>query len=91
MHQANVTYKRLSNSVSGLLDDELVMMDIKKGKYFSLNKVATRVWEIIEEPRTQSEICNALLTEYNVDPDTCNNEVSKLLDEMVKLGLVTKK
>ncbi|MCC5940313.1 MAG: PqqD family protein [Balneolaceae bacterium] len=85
------SYQRISNSVSGLLDDELVMMDIEKGKYFSLNSVATRIWDIIEQPHTIPELCELLISEYDVDPDTCKKELSVLLDEMDRMGLIVKK
>ncbi|TVR15130.1 MAG: PqqD family protein [Balneolaceae bacterium] len=85
------SYQRISNSVSGLLDDELVMMDIEKGKYFSLNIVATHIWEYIKEPRTFPEICDYLLSEYDVDEATCKKEVSELITELEKLGLVLRK
>ena len=88
---AEISYQRITNSVSGLLDDELVMMDIEKGKYFSLNLVATHIWEYIKEPRTTPEICEYLLSEYDVDEETCKTEVSELITELEKLGLVLKK
>jgi len=84
------SYQRISNSVGGLLDDELVMMDIEKGKYFSLNKVATHIWDLLKKPHTIPELCELLLSEYDVDPETCKKEVTVLLNEMDKLGLVTK-
>ena len=43
-------YIRNSRTISGRLHDELVMMDMEKGKYFSLNPVATRIWDLLEKP-----------------------------------------
>lgn len=86
----NQSYQRISKSVSGLLDDELVMMDIEKGKYFALNMVATRIWNVLENPHTISSICEKMLDEYEVEPDECKRDVTALLKEMEKLGLVSK-
>lgn len=82
------TYSRNPETISGALHDQLVMMDIQQGKYFSLNPVATRIWELLETPLNLKAICNALLLEYEVTPDQCQNDVQEHLSEMQKLGLV---
>jgi hypothetical protein len=81
-------YIRNSQTLSGRLSDELVMMDINKGKYFSLNKVATRIWDLLENPLDLKELCEKLKFEYEVEDDLCQKEVKEHLAEMVKLGLV---
>ncbi len=85
---ANTMYIRNNETISGRLHDELVMMDIEKGKYFSLNQVATVIWDMLEQPLTLEEICNNLTSEYDVDPAQCKKEVETHLNEMQKLGLI---
>lgn len=79
---------RNTNAISGRLNDELVMMDIRKGKYFSLNPVATRIWDLLEQPLSMEELCNQLTGEYDVDPGQCRDDVKDYLEEMTRLGLV---
>ena len=83
-----VKYIRNSQTLSGRLSDELVMMDINKGKYFSLNKVATRIWDLLEKPLDLERLCETLRLEYEVDEEQCRSEVKDHLAEMIKLGLV---
>ncbi len=64
------------------------MMNVEKGKYFSLNPVATRIWDLLEKPLSADELCIRLTDEYDVDSEQCRKEVSELLDEMKKLGLI---
>lgn len=85
---ANTTYIRNNETISGRLHDELVMMDIEKGKYFSLNQVATTIWDMLEQPLSLEEVCNKLTDEFDIDPVQCRKEVESYLDEMQKLGLV---
>ena len=49
------------------LNGEIVMMDLEKGRYFSLNGVGSRIWEIIEEPIGINKIVDCLLEEYDVN------------------------
>ena len=85
---ANTTYIRNNETISGRLHDELVMMDIEKGKYFSLNQVATTIWDMLEQPLSLEEVCNRLTGEFDIDPEQCRKEVESYLEEMQKLGLV---
>lgn len=81
-------YIRNNNTVTGRLQDELVMLDIRKGSYFSLNPVATRIWDLLESPLEIGQLCGLLLEEYEVSYEQCKTEVEELLIEMIKLGLV---
>ena len=62
-------YVRNSKTISGRLHDELVMMDLDQGKYFSLNPVATRIWDLLEKPLMADELCMVLIDEYDVEPE----------------------
>lgn len=79
---------RNSKTISGRLHDELVMMDLDQGKYFSLNPVASRIWDLLEKPLKINELCGFLMDEYEVDSAQCRREVEEHLEEMVSLGLV---
>lgn len=81
-------YIRNSKTISGRLHDELVMMDLDKGKYFSLNPVATSIWDILEKPLAIDELCELLMDKYEVNIAQCRAELESHLADMVKLGLV---
>ena len=82
-------YQRSSDTISGALHDQIVMMDIKRGTYYSLNTVATRIWELLEQTRTAEALCEVLVDEFDVEPSQCHQEVMKILAEMQKLNLVS--
>lgn len=81
-------YIRNSKSISGRLHDELVMMDIDQGKYFSLNPVATRIWDLLENSLSVDELVKSLTEEYEVEETECRTDVSNYLQQMQKLGLI---
>ncbi|HPJ79158.1 MAG TPA: PqqD family peptide modification chaperone [Prolixibacteraceae bacterium] len=81
-------YLRNSKTISGRLHDELVMMDISLGKYFSLNATATTIWELLENPMTREEVCFSLMEKYEVGPRQCAREVGEHLREMTNIGLI---
>ncbi len=86
--QKQKIYQRKPDVISSKLEDQLVMMDIDKGKYFSMNPVATRVWELLDKPSSAGGLCNQLLEEFDVGQDQCRKEVQQLLDKMTELDLL---
>lgn len=71
------------------LDGDVAMMNIEKGKYYGLNSVASRVWELLQESRIFSELIELLLKEYDVEKTTCEQDVSELLASLNEAGLIS--
>lgn len=70
------------------LGEEAVILHTERGIYFGLDPVGTRVWQLIQEPRLVSDICDSITREYEVERDRCEQDVLTLLDNMAEAGLV---
>lgn len=82
-------YSRNPSVLSARLgDDELALLGAAQGKYYGLNGTATRIWELLETPSTLDEICATLVSEFEIDRGTCEQETRALLDELVAEALV---
>jgi hypothetical protein len=64
------------------LDGEAVILDLESGTYFGLNEVGTRVWLLVGDGRSESEIVEALVAEYDAGRETIARDVAKLLGEL---------
>jgi hypothetical protein len=73
-----VTKDQVSCDLSG----EAAILNLKSGVYFGLNTVGASIWKLIQEPKTVKEIRNAILEEYEVDPNQCARDVLELLQEL---------
>lgn len=73
------------------LNGEKVMMNLDKGKYFALNQVGSRIWDIMREEIYVKDILNILLEEYDVDKETCVNNVLNYLGILEDEELITVK
>lgn len=70
------------------LDGETVMMDMKRGNYFMLNPVGSRIWELIEKPVSVEEIIHQLREEYEVSLEECHEAVKEFLHELHHANLL---
>jgi len=71
------------------LDDEAVVLSLEGGVYFGLNPVGTRIWRLVQQPRTVREVRDCLVGEYDVDPRRGERDLLAFLGQLVAKGLVT--
>jgi len=65
-----------------------VMMSVEAGRYYGLNSVGARVWELLEHPKTIAQLCAQICEEFEIDLETCEAEVSKFVNDMLANGIV---
>jgi hypothetical protein len=68
--------------VGSPIEDSFVMVNIDTGAYVALNSTAHAIWDVIENPRTSSEIAATLAGQFDVAADTCSAAVARTLAEM---------
>jgi len=84
------TYSRNEQIIDGELDDNQVMMHLEKGKYFGLNPVGKRIWEMIKQPKSFDEITAILLSEFEVAEAQCFQEAQAFLEKAVQYDIIKK-
>jgi hypothetical protein len=70
------------------IDNEIVVLNIESGTCYSLNRVGSRAWGHLAAPIRIGELCARLLSEYKVEPATCERQVLDLLEELRAEGLI---
>lgn len=70
------------------LDGEAVVLSPDTGSYYGLNGVATRAFELAQQPRRIEDIIDAIYDEYEADRAVIRNDVLRFFEEMGDLGLV---
>ena len=74
--------------LSTSLDDDVVMMDVEQGAYYGLEEVAARIWALTEHPVSVGSLCDRLVTEYQISPEQCREEVLAFLGELLSKHIV---
>ncbi len=88
MVSENSTVAAVADQVSRDLDGEAAILNLNSGIYYGLNSVGARVWGLLREPKTVSQILETLLKEYEVDTEQCRNDLMKLLHDLAEAGLI---
>lgn len=79
---------RSSEPLTAVVDGETVMFSQDQGSYFGLDEIGTRVWQLLEEPRSIDDVCAALRDEFEVDAETCQRDVGALVEQLREAQLI---
>jgi len=91
--QENVVLKKNSNMVTRVIDDETVLLPIYKTSeeincIYTLNKVASGIWEMIDGKRTAGEIKQQVLKEFDTTAKEIDKELEKFLKDLKEIKAV---
>jgi hypothetical protein len=67
---------------------EAVLLNMATGKYYSLDEVGARIWNLITQYRQLEEVYRALLDEYDVAPQRLEEDLLALTDKLVANALL---
>jgi hypothetical protein len=82
-------YKLSDNQISTSLAGESVVLNHKKGEYYTLNEVGSVVWEELGKgPRSLEMLKEVILEAYDVSEEACQKDLEILLNELVDESLV---
>ena len=74
--------RRRSELIEAEIDGELVALHVDSGTCYGFNGTATRIWSLVEQPKSVAEIRDVLMAEFEVDAETCEAELMALLREL---------
>lgn len=70
------------------IDNEKVMMDLNKGRYFYLNEVGSHIWELLDEKKCIKDLITEIVNIYDISEDNCKSEVNNFLIDLKNGGLI---
>lgn len=70
------------------LDGESVILNLKTETYFGLDVVGTRMWGAVTTADSIQAAYDALVAEYDVDPEQLRADLSELLEKLLEHGLL---
>ena len=71
-----------SNIIWSVVDGEAVLLDTSSGHYFSLNPLATEIWQCLHRGDVLSQIVGTIADKYRVEEEIVRRDVSELIGEL---------
>jgi len=67
---------------------EAVILNLQTGKYFGLDQVGTRMWQLLAQYNRIEPALNDLTSEYDVTKDQLQHDLLALVDKLASQQLI---
>ncbi|MDP3907596.1 PqqD family protein [Novosphingobium sp.] len=84
----SILFKRTQSISETTIDDEVVVMDLANGDFFSLTGTALEMWNLIDGTRDNAAIIAELVAKFAVAPDEIVGDVTEFIDQALAAGLL---
>ena len=79
---------RSSAIASRLLGGEMMVMSAVDSTFFTLNEVATVIWQAADGHTPLSQIVSRICAEFDIEPETAQSDADHFVDELSQHGIL---
>jgi hypothetical protein len=83
--QIHISSEALFQEIGG----EGVILDLASSTYFGLDEVGVRTWQLLQDNPNLQNALEALLEEYEVSADQLEQDIDKLVRQLIDAGLAS--
>ena len=74
--------KASPDAFASAVGDETVLLQVKRGVYYGLDAMGTRIWAGLNEGQSPTEICEQIAAEYSVPIETVETDARTFLQDL---------
>lgn len=83
-HHIQISPNVLFQEIGG----EAVLLDLNSEAYFGLDKIGTRIWQLIHATGSRQTTFDTLREEFDVSPEQLAHDLSDWLEKLSVAGLI---
>jgi hypothetical protein len=68
---------------------EVVLLDLASERYFGLDPVGARIWNLLDQGLSLQQVLETLSTEYDAPRERLQSDLLDLVTQLADAGLVT--
>jgi hypothetical protein len=80
--------QRKQDQLFSEIDGEVVMLSVENSEYYGMDKVGSRIWQLIEKPVALKQLIEILLDEYEVAEEQCKKDTLMFIEQLIEKDLV---
>lgn len=88
MSSAPTRFRSSADALATRVGDEIVLVNLKTDRIYSLNRTAARIWELLSAEGDRAEIERRLLEEFDVAPADLAEAIDEVITSMTRDGLL---
>jgi hypothetical protein len=71
-----------------VIDDQVVVLDMAREEYFTVNPSGGVMWELLVEGATREQLVAALTATFDIDARTADEDAAAFVSSLQELGLL---
>ncbi len=87
---SDTTFKTSENIAWRNVNEEVVILNLKSGEYFTLNDVGQFVWLAVADQKNMEEIRQKVVDAFDVSPKKASEDIEEFISRMLDEGLLHK-
>lgn len=88
MIETSTVFRKSASQVSCQINDEVAILDLERSLYFGLEGTAVQIWAALDQPRSITELCDGIVSAFDVSRADCEADTIQLLSDLQQQGLV---
>ena len=81
--------KRGEDTPWNIVDDEVVLLNLDSGHYYSLNESGRRIWELLDGENTIPDIISVICKEFDVAQEDAAKDIDTLINGLLEEKLAS--
>jgi hypothetical protein len=77
-----------ANVSFSVVGDDAFLLNTKTNKYYGLEQVGARLWQLLTAGKTLKDAHQVLLSEYEVETNQLEQDILELLEDLQKNGII---
>lgn len=78
-----------SHVILSALSEEGVLLDTEHERFYNINEVGTRIWQLLSEsPKSIDDIIETITQEYDISSEQAYEPISQFIDEIASRDLI---
>jgi hypothetical protein len=79
---------RAEGFTTAAVHNELMMLNVNQGVYYSLDPIASEIWNLLEQPMQVESLADQLQKRYAVSVEQCRADVLEFLEKLRENGMI---
>ena len=84
----NSLVSRAQGFTTAAVHNELMMLNVDQGAYYSLDPIAAEIWSLLEQPMQVEALADQLQKRYSVSAEQCRADVLEFLEKLRENGMI---
>lgn len=86
--ETTIRYRVKPDVVARSIANEMILLDLESGVYFTLNQVGATIWRGLENRDSTETIVAAIVDQYEVDEETAAADLAEYAEALLNEGLL---